>query len=161
LVPLHPPVAVHVVASVELQSSDDDAPFAMLVGFAVSTTVGAATTPVTVTVAACVTLPPAPLHASVKVVVLVSGPVSNVPLVALVPLHPFDAVHAVALVEVHVNVAAPPLATLEGSALRDSVGTDGDVTVTVTVRAALIQPYHRQREHVNVKLVVAVSGPVD
>lgn len=49
LVPLHPPDAVQVVVLVELQVRVEEPPLGMLVGLAVSVTVGAGTT-VTVTV---------------------------------------------------------------------------------------------------------------
>jgi hypothetical protein len=48
-----------------------------------------------------------------------------VPLVALLPLHPPEATHAVAFVEVHVSVAAAPLANVVGEALKVAVGDDG------------------------------------
>ena len=61
-VPLQPPVAVHDVALVEIQVSVDIPPLAIVVGFAVSVTVGAGAI---VTVADVVLLvPPAPLHAN-------------------------------------------------------------------------------------------------
>ncbi len=44
------------------------------------------------------------------------------PLVAKAPLQPPDAVHAVALVDVHVNVELALVATVVGAALKDTVG---------------------------------------
>ncbi len=51
----------------------------------------------------------------------VSAPVLCEPLVALVPLQPPEAVHEVALVELHVTVDVPPLATDVGFAARVTV----------------------------------------
>jgi hypothetical protein len=58
----------------------------------------------------------------VKVEVEESAPVPYVPLTASVPLHAPDAAHEVALVEDQVNDEPPPLATLVGLALIDTVG---------------------------------------
>ena len=55
------------------------------------------------------------------------------PLVALTPLHPPDAVQLVALVELHVSVEVPPEIMLAGLAANDTVGAGGPLTVTVTV----------------------------
>jgi hypothetical protein len=48
----------------------------------------------------------------------------------LVPLHVPDALHVVALVELHVSVEAPPDAMEPGFAVRVTVGTGTMVTVT-------------------------------
>ena len=50
------------------------------------------------------------------------APVLSVPLVAFVPLQPPEAVHEVALVELHVRVDVPPLGSVVGAALRAAVG---------------------------------------
>jgi hypothetical protein len=60
----------------------------------------------------------------------VSAPVDRVPLVALLPDQPPEAVQAVALAEDQVRVEAPPEATVLGAALMLTVGAD-DVTDTV------------------------------
>jgi hypothetical protein len=52
-----------------------------------------------------------------------------VPLTASVPAHAPEAVQEVALVEDQVNVEVPPLATLVGLALKDTVGAADTVTV--------------------------------
>jgi hypothetical protein len=75
--------------------------------------------------------------------------------VAFAPVQPPEAVQLVASVELQVNVDEPPVATVLGVPVRVTAG-DG-ATVTVTVRAALPPT----PEQVNVKFVVAVSGPVD
>jgi len=61
--PDQPPEATHEVALVEDQVNVEVAPLATVVGFALSATVGAGV--VTVTVADCAALPPAPVQVSV------------------------------------------------------------------------------------------------
>ena len=56
-----------------------------------------------------------------------------VPLVAFVPLQLPEAVHAVAFVELHVNVEAAPLATDVGFALKVAVALGDTVTVAVAM----------------------------
>ena len=58
------------------------------------------------------------------------------PLVAIVPLHPPEAVQDVALIELHVSVEAPPIMTTEGFAMTVAVGT----TFTVTLDTPLAPP---------------------
>jgi hypothetical protein len=77
-----------------------------------------------------VALPPVPLHVSVKIVFAAKAGVVSLPLVALLPVQPLEAVQAVALVELQVSVDAPPLATLVGLALSVIVGAGVVVTVT-------------------------------
>lgn len=64
-------------------------------------------------------------------VVALSAPEDFDPLIAWTPLHPPDALQLVALVEVQVRVDVPPLETLVGLALKDTVGAAGAETVTV------------------------------
>ena len=64
--------------------------------------------------------------------VAVSAPVETLPLVALVPLQPPDAVHEVALVVLQVSVEVPPLAILARFAASVTVGSGG-VTGVVPV----------------------------
>jgi hypothetical protein len=78
-----------------------------------------------------------------------------VPLLATAPLQPPEAVHAVALVELHVSVEVPPAATLVGFAVKVAVGTA--VTATVTVAAVLVPPGPAQ---VSEYVVVVVIAPV-
>jgi hypothetical protein len=128
-VPLQPPEAVHDVALVELQVSVDAPPLATFVEFAVSMAVGTGLA-VTVTVAAtAVLVPPPPEQVSEYVVSVVKAPVLRVPLVANAPVQPPEALHDVALVELQVSVAAPPLATVVDDAVIDAVG-DGGTVVT-------------------------------
>jgi len=80
------------------------------------------------------------------------------PLVALLPLQPPEAVQLVALVELQLRVEEPPLTTEVGLAVIVTVGGAGGVpTETVTVWLALPPA----PEQANVKLVVALSAPVD
>jgi hypothetical protein len=85
----------------------------------------------TVTVADCVAEPPAPVHASVYLVVVVSAAVFCEPLVASEPLQPPDAAQEVASVEDHVNVEAAPLASVLGVAPKLTVAVGVAATVTV------------------------------
>ena len=59
------------------------------------------------------------------------APVDSLPLAALVPLHPPDAEHDVASVEVQVRIDDSPLAMIVGFAVNKTGG--GGTTVTVTV----------------------------
>jgi hypothetical protein len=72
-----------------------------------------------------------------------------------VPDQPPDAAQDVALVDDQVNVELPPLTTLVGLALNDTLGGGAD-TETVTDCAALPPG----PVHVNPKLVLAVSSAV-
>jgi hypothetical protein len=139
LVPLQPPEAVHEVALVLLHVRVDAPPDATLVGFAVNFTVGAGGITVTVAAAAAGVVPLAPEQVSVKLAVAVSAPVVVLPLVALVPLQPPEAVHTVALALLHVSVDALPDATLVGFAVSFTVGSGG-ITVTMAVAAAGVVP---------------------
>jgi hypothetical protein len=83
-------------------------------------------------------VPPEPLHVSTKVEFLVRGPVLCVPLGANVPVQAFEAVHEVALVELQVNVAAPPLVTAPVLVSKVAVGTTAPATVTAAVATLLL-----------------------
>jgi hypothetical protein len=84
---------------------------------------------VTVTVADWVAEPPVPVQVSVKVELAVRFPVLCESESGLVPDHPPEAVHDVALVEFHVSVEALPEAIELGLALIWTVGSGvvGDV----------------------------------
>jgi hypothetical protein len=63
------------------------------------------------------------------------------PVVALVPFQPPEAVHEVAFVVLQVSVALAPLVTLVGLAVSMTVGAGGGaVTLTVAVAAAGLVP---------------------
>ena len=81
-----------------------------------------------------------------------------VPLAALLPLQPApmpEAVHEVALVELHVSVELPPLAMDVGFAVNATVGAGATVTVAVTT--LLVPPVPLQLNEYD---VVAVSALV-
>jgi hypothetical protein len=128
------------------------------VGFAEIVAVGAGFA-VTVTVADWVLdVPPAPVHAKLKVLVAVRAPVLCVPEVALEPLHAPLAVQPVALVDDHVSVEEPPELNDVGFAEIVAVGAGFAVTVTVVDAACDVPPAPVQ---VSVKVVVAVRLPVE
>jgi hypothetical protein len=133
--PLHGPPdgeleAVQAVALVELQVSVALAPDDTPGGLAVSKAVGAAgggggvvpAVTVTVALAAAGVVPLAPEQVNVKVPVALSAAVTTLPPVDCAPLQAPDAVQAVALVEDQVSVVVPPVVTLVGLALSETVG---------------------------------------
>jgi hypothetical protein len=131
--PDQPPEAAQDVAFVEDQLKVELAPFAMLVGVALSDTLGAGAD--TVTVADCEAEPPAPVQVSVYFVVAVSAAVDDEPLIAFDPLQPPEAVQAVALVVDQVSVDVAPFLTVLGLAAKVTAGgfvvtdTDADFVV--------------------------------
>ncbi len=128
--PLHLPEAVQDVALVDDQDSVELPPLAMVLGLALKLTVGAGE--VTVTVADCAALPPAPVQVRVYVVFALSAPVECVPLVGWLPDQPPDAVQEVAFVVDQLKVELLPLTTELGLAARLTVGAGaGEVTETV------------------------------
>jgi hypothetical protein len=70
-------------------------------------------------------------------VIAVSAPVEVLPLVALAPLQPPEAVHEVACVELQASMAAVPVPIIIGLAVSVTVGAGG---VTVTVAVAEVVP---------------------
>ena len=66
-----------------------------------------------------------------------SAPLDCEPLIALLPDQPPEAVHDVALVEAHLSVDAPPLATVLGLALKPTVAVGCVLTDTVADCIAL------------------------
>ncbi|GAB4466198.1 MAG: hypothetical protein OHK0044_05750 [Burkholderiaceae bacterium] len=160
-VPLHAPEALQVVALVAVQLSVAALPLCTVPGVTANVSVGAGTGgALTLTVTACVTVPPAPVHESENALLAVSGPVDWDPDSGFCPDHVPDAAHVVAFADDHVNVAAPPLATLVGSALSETVGAGGGGgalwTMTVTDCVAVPPaPLHESE-----KMLLAVSGPV-
>jgi hypothetical protein len=92
------------------------------------------------TVALRVTVPPAPVHASVYVLAAVSAPVDAEPETAFVPVQSPVAVQLAAFVLLHVSVELAPLATLAGAAESVKVGAAaGCCTITVAL-AELVPP---------------------
>lgn len=153
--PDQPPDAVQAVALVEDQVNIDEPPLVTLVGLALIETVGVAGA-VTLTVADCAAVPPAPVQVSVYLVAAVSAAVFCEPLVARAPLQPPDAAQEVAFVEDQVKVEVAPLATVLGLALKVTVGA-GEVTVTVADCVAL-PPVPVQA---NVYVALLVRAPMD
>lgn len=100
-------------------------PLAMLDGVAVRLTVGAG---ITVTDALSLAVPPEPVQVSVKVALEDILPLLAVPLVAFVPDQLPDAVHEFALALLQESWLAEPLATLDGLAVRLTVGAGMIVT---------------------------------
>ena len=136
LLPLHPPDAVQDEALVEDQVSVVALPLATVLGLALSVSVGAGD--VTVTVADCAALPPAPVQLRVYVAFALSAPVDWEPLVAWLPDQPPEAVQEVAFVVDQLNVELPPLTMELGLAARLTVGAGvGEVTETVAAWVAL------------------------
>jgi hypothetical protein len=127
--PLHPPEALHEVALLEDQVRVEPAPLATVLGLALRLTVtlGCA---LTVTVADCTALPPAPLQVSVYVALAVSAPVDCEPLSAFAPDQAPEAVHAVAWVADQFKVALAPLLMALGPTLRLTAGA-GAATDTI------------------------------
>ena len=121
-VPLHAPLAVHELASLDDQLRFALPPLGTLVGLALSVTAGAGDAADTVTVTERDVLPPAPEQLSEYVRVLPSDPVDCEPLVALPPDQAPEAVQLVAFVLVQLNVELAPLGRLVGFAVNDSVG---------------------------------------
>jgi hypothetical protein len=70
-------------------------------------------------------------------VLALSAPLDWEPLIALLPDQPPEAVQDVALVDDHVSVDAPPLATVLGVALKLTVAVGCALTDTVADCAAL------------------------
>ena len=85
------------------------------------------------TVADALAVPPDPVQARLKVLVLVSAPVDPLPEVALTPDQGPEAVQEVASADDQVSVDDPPLVTDGGVAASDTVGTGGGGRVPDTV----------------------------
>jgi len=124
-VPDHAPDAVQLVAFVDDHAISELSPDAMVVGLALNETVGAGGgggVPCTDTMAVSEALPPVPVHASEKLLVVVSAPVDMLPDVSRLPDHAPDAVHDVASVVDQLNVEALPWLTDCGLAFSVTVG---------------------------------------
>jgi hypothetical protein len=117
----------HEVAFFAAQVRVVEAPELTVLGLAVSVIEGANAE--TVTMADCVADPPLPVHVSSNSVVLESTPVDQVPLVAKAPCQPPEAVQEVAFCDCQIRLEVPPLATVDGDAVRVIVGA-GEITTT-------------------------------
>jgi hypothetical protein len=125
----------------------------MLVGVAFNVAVGIV--PIVTVAVAGALVPPVPVQVSVYAVLVVNAPVFTVPLADFVPLQPPEAVQDVALVELQVKVDDPPLAMVDGLAIRVAVGAEAMVTVAAV--GLLMPPVP---VHVNEYVVLAVRAPV-
>jgi len=132
--PDQPPEAVQVVALLVVQVNSDVPPVLMLEGLALRDTLGGAAA--TEIVADWEAEPPVPLQVSVNLVAALKATVVYEPRVGFVPVQPFEAVQAVALVEDQVSVDDAPLLTVLGLAFMVTAGF-GVLTVTVADCAAL------------------------
>jgi hypothetical protein len=110
-----------------------------------------------VTVTLACPVPPAPVQLRVNVVAVVSAAVLWLPAVALVPLQPPDAVHAVAFVDVHVNVLVPPLLTEVGAADNVTVGAGVELVMETEALAWAVPPAPVQ---LSVNVALAFNAPV-
>ena len=84
----------------------------------------------TVTIVLALVVPPAPVQLKLYVEVVLSAPVEDEPLVALLPLQAPLAVQLAALLEVHVILALKPAINAVGEALSATVGAGVKVTVS-------------------------------
>jgi hypothetical protein len=111
---------------------------------------------VTATVALCeAEAPVALMQSRVYMVVLVTAPVRALPLVAWLPVHPPEALQAVALLEDQVKVDVSPFVTLAGLAFKVTVSGESATETVADWDAEPPVPVH-----VRPKLVVVVSGTV-
>lgn len=90
-------------------------------------------------------VPPAPVHESVKVLVLLRAAVASLPDIPLEPLQASEAVQLVAFVVLHVSIDVAPVLIDIGLAVRSTVGAAGGggvepFTVTVTERWVVPPP---------------------
>jgi hypothetical protein len=127
-----PPDAVQFAAAGELQVRTLLPPLAIASGLAINVMAGAPTGLTEIWVLATLLVPPMPLQVSEYEVVVVSGPVDWLPLVAIAPDQPPEPVQPLATVELHVNVDVPPFAMLVGIALSATVGSGATATVAET-----------------------------
>ena len=97
---------------------------------------------VTVTLAVRLVVPPAPVQASVKLLLAVSAALAWLPDVPLDPDQAPLAVQLVAPVDDQLSVVVVPVVTVAGLALSVTVGAATRENVAVTLRAALIVTAH-------------------
>jgi hypothetical protein len=121
--PVHEPVAVQVVVSVDDHVSCVEPLLATEDGFAANDKVGPVATPIVMSTER-VTLPPEPLHVSVYVPVVVIPLTVWLSEVALPPDQAPEALHELALLEDQLRMLLPPLVTVAGAALNDKVGVE-------------------------------------
>ena len=152
LLPDQPPEAAQAVAFAEDHVSVEALPELTVLGAALSVIDGGEAP--TVTVAVWVAEPPAPVQVNSNSVVLERAPVEVVPLVAIVPCQPPEAVQLVAYSALQLRLDAPPAATVVGVA--PSLTTGAPMTA-ISTDCVADPPVPSQ---VSVKFVVALSGSV-
>jgi hypothetical protein len=130
LVPVQEPEAEQLVAFLADHVNVEAAPELTVLGLALNVITGADAA--TVTVADCSAEPPGPVQASVYSALVERGPVDQpLPFVDTAPCQPPDAVHAVALAVCQFKLDEPPLAMVDGVAVRVTVGADAITTTFV------------------------------
>ena len=113
----------------------------------------------TVTATLAELLPPAPVQAKEKLVVVASARVEVRPLAGLAPPQPSEASHAVALVELQTSVVVVPGPIDIGIAVRLTVG-DGVVAIFESAALALIVVADSSTEAVDTAAAFAPRAPV-
>jgi len=154
LVPDQAPDAAQEVAFAEDQVSVALLPLVIALGPTLRLTVGVGD--LTETVADCAALPPGPVQVKVYVVLASRAPVDSVPLAALLPDQPPEAVQEVDLVDDQVIVALLPWETVLGLVL---IRTVGAAAATDTVADCIAVP--PKPTQVSVKVELVFIGPVD
>lgn len=149
--PVQPLEPAHDVALLEFHVSVDVPPGTTTEGYTVNVAVGTILT----SAVAGELKPPGPVQVSEYDVAVFNPAVAWLPLTPTEPLQPPDAIHAVALLEVHVNVAALPAATAVGNADRFTEGSG--MSVTAADAGALVPPGPVQ---MRAYAVFAVTAPV-
>jgi hypothetical protein len=117
---------MHAVALVENQVSIEALPLAIVLGLSLKLTVGTAGATdkgaVTVTVTVCVTDPWLPVQVNSYFVESKSAPVDQVPLVAIEPLQPPEALHASPWRAFQISIELSPLLIVVGVAVKVTAG---------------------------------------
>jgi len=127
-------VAVQEVALTAVQLSVVVPPLAIVDGVALRAIEGGGSAPgaLTATFTDWVAAPPLPVHVSANDALAVIGPVLAVPDTGLAPLQLPDAVQLLALLELHVSVAAAPESSLAGDTDSETEGPGAPVIAGVT-----------------------------
>jgi hypothetical protein len=108
----------------------------------------------------CVTLPPAPVQVSVKVLLFVRFEIDSVPLVFFVPVHALLALHEVASVLDQMSVMEPPEVMVDVLTLNERVGAGVGGGVVFTVRVTLFVTFPPAPVQVSAYVLV-VCGEVE
>ena len=132
------------VALVEDQVSIEALPLAIVLGLSLKLTVGTAGVTdkgaVTVTVTVCVTDPRPLVQVNSYVVESISAPVDQVPLVAIEPLQPPEAMHAPPWRAFQVSIELLPLMTVVGVAVKVSDGAPPASFIERVVESTVCAP---------------------